>query len=169
MDLLTKTLAMFLVTAVGCARAPQHVGNGILNVQPDRPVFAGQLDFELLPSARGTACSKVHSGYAVASGRGDVMLYWSDLPIAGSAPTQVRGLVAAASLDALEKMPNADTMIVTRVMTEAKGPDETCAYVYGRGIRLKKAGTSNGDGTTPSSDRSTDEPDDDDDDFDRRD
>lgn len=156
-------LPITCVLILGCNRAPQHVGNGILDVQPGRPVFAGQLDFDLLESGRGTACAKLQSGYAVASGRGDVILYWSDLPIAGAAPTQVRGLVASAALDALEKMPSADTMIVTRVVTEAKSSDETRAYVYGRGLRLKKAPSNS---LNEAAQRGRGDPDDDDEDAD---
>ena len=131
-------LSLFVLFALSACSSPQHVGSAVLNMQPAPPTFRSQLDFDLLDRIRGTACAKSDSGYFVTANRATV-LYWTDFPLAGSAPGQVRGLIAAAALDAIEKTADADTMIITRVETEAKSADETCAYVYGRGVRIRKA------------------------------
>jgi hypothetical protein len=128
--------------ATACTGAPQHAGSAMLNFQPPPPTYVAQLDFDLMESSRGTACAKVTGDSFTTSKTKDVVVYWTELPLATVAPPPVRGLIAAAALNAIEKTPNADTMIITRVVTEPKGNDTTCAYVYGRGIRLKKAGSS---------------------------
>ena len=133
------TVLLLFVSGMACTGAPQHVGSTMLNFQPPPPSYLGQLDFDLMESSRGSACANLTGDHFTASNSNDVVIYWTELPLASTAPSQVRGLIAAAALDAIEKSPHADTMIITRVVTEAKGHDETCAYVYGRGVRLKKA------------------------------
>ena len=39
----------------------------------------------------------------------------------------------------LVEFAEADTLVLTRVVTEAKGSDEVCATVFGHGLVLKKA------------------------------
>lgn len=39
------------------------------------------------------------------------------------------GAIAAASTDAIDKIPGADTILLMRLITEGKSPDEVCAYV----------------------------------------
>jgi hypothetical protein len=120
-----------------CSPASTLTGGAMLNVQPTRrPAMVGDLDFDLMGSVRGEACVRK------ADASGVDREYWIGvLPFEGTPPRDplTLGAIAAASTDATERVKGADTILVTRVLTEGKSPDEVCAYVYGRAVRLKKA------------------------------
>lgn len=117
----------------------------MLNVQPgERPRFVGAYDFDLLDQVRGKACVKRSKPTA-----STVTTYWvGQLPFAGTPPGDplTLGAIAAASTDAIDMISGADTILVTRVITEGQSADQVCAYVYGRAVRLKKAARSAPDG-----------------------
>jgi hypothetical protein len=50
-----------------------------------------------------------------------------------------RQAIAAAAYDAISRLDDVDTIVITRVVTDSQTPDRVCATVYGRGIRLAKA------------------------------
>lgn len=134
--------AVFAVVLIGCApvektrEAPTVSGGAMLNVQPiASPGFIGNYDFDLLDPVRGKACVRANSS-------GPPREYWmAALPFQGKPPgdTVTVGAIAAASTDAIDQIAGADTILLTRVITEGKSSDEVCAYVYGRAVRLKKA------------------------------
>ena len=133
-----------MVALAACAeQRPVVNGGALLNVQPtSRPRFVGNYDFDLLGPVRGKACVKE----ATAFGRRNE--YWiGALPFEGTPPRDslTLGAIAAASTDAIDKISGADTILLTRVLTEGKSEREVCAYVYGRAVRLKKAGKDNHD------------------------
>jgi hypothetical protein len=130
----TFPVLCFLIPALIACGEPRHIGSTMLDVQPRRPTFAGQFDFDLLGQVRGTACLKKSSGFD-----DDKIIYWLASPAFKDIPNDSRGPIAAAALNAIDNLAGADTIVVTRVVTEPKGNDEVCAYVYGRGIRLTKA------------------------------
>lgn len=116
-------------------RAPRpHVSGGslLLNMQPvNRPNLVGSYDFELLEEGAGKRCIK----------RSDVTVYWTGiLDVDALAPDVLsRQAIAAAAHDAIQRLDGADSILLTRVVTVSEGPDERCATVIGRGIRLVKA------------------------------
>lgn len=123
----------------GCAPETVVKGGAMLSVQPaERPHFVGSYDFDLLGPVRGKACVKRSSTTASTH-----IEYWlGELPFEGKPPKDslTLGAIAAASTDAIDMITGADTILVTRVITEGTSPDQVCAYVYGRAVRLKKAG-----------------------------
>lgn len=47
--------------------------------------------------------------------------------------------IGAAAFEALKNSPDADSIVVTRVVAESHGPDKVCTTIYGRAIKLRKA------------------------------
>jgi hypothetical protein len=140
------------VGLLGCAARPEVNGSAlVVNMQPAPPQFAGAYDFDLLAPVRGEACVTRSSDGAEAS------IYW--LRGAGLdklAPDALTAhAIGAAAFDAMKSAADADTLVVTRVLAEGHGPDKVCATVFGRPVRLTKAGARR----TPSdpTDRDTDD------------
>jgi len=110
-------------------------GGLLLNVQPSPPTFAGAFDFDLQPSTSYTACVHRPSRYDSTSvSRWVLGVAFDKLP--GDALT-VQAIATAANH--LIDFADADTLVMTRVVTESKGENEVCATVFGRGVVLKKA------------------------------
>jgi hypothetical protein len=134
--------ALMVVFAAACVPeappppvTPAISGAGLLiNVAPsNRPALVGNLDFELLGAGSGKACVA----------RGSETRYWlkmDDLTLPTDALT--KQAIAAAMTDAISRLDDVDTILVTRIVTEGKGPDHVCATVTGRGVRFIKAGRS---------------------------
>lgn len=134
----TLACGLVMVSAAACAaERPVVNGGALLNVQPaSRPTIVGNYDFDLLGPVRGKACVKEATTF------GRKTEYWiGALPFEGTPPRDslTLGAIAAASTDAIDKISGADTILLTRVLTEGKSSKEVCAYVYGRAVRLKKA------------------------------
>jgi hypothetical protein len=127
------TLGMF-----ACVSRPELSGSALLlNMQPPPPRFAGSYDFDLLDTVQGRACATRSTSTSEAS-----IYYWfvgADLEklSPGALTSQSIG---AAAFEALKNSPDADSIVVTRVVAEGHGPDKVCATIYGRGIKLRKAG-----------------------------
>jgi type IV pilus biogenesis protein CpaD/CtpE len=126
------------LAASGCASRPEITGSALLlNMQPSsRPRLVGAYDFDLLDAVQGSACAT-----RLAAGS-DGAVYWfvgADLDKLSSDPL-TSSSIRAAVFEALKNTPDADSLVVTRVVAEGHGPDKVCAIVYGRAIRLKKAG-----------------------------
>ena len=122
---------------VGCATKPEVNGSAlVVNMQPARPQFVGAYDFDLLAPVHGKACVTRSSDGVEAS------MYWlrgADLDkLAPDALTA--HAIGAAVFDAMKSTADADTLVVTRVLAEGHGPDKVCATVFGRPVRLTKAG-----------------------------
>jgi hypothetical protein len=124
-----------IVAIAGCGKSSTIGGGAMLNMMPlAPPQFVGHYDFDLLEAVQGTAC--------VQRSENPVRAYWiAEVPFAKSLPRDAltTGAITAASVDAIGKNPQADTILVTRVVTQGKTPDEVCAYVFGRAVKLKKA------------------------------
>jgi hypothetical protein len=125
--------------AAGCASTPELSGSALLvNMQPSRapPRLLGAYDFDLLDAVQGRAC-------VVRSAAGDTpSVYWfvgANLEKL-SPDALTSSSIGAAAGDALKNSPDADSIVMTRVVAEGHGPDKVCTMVYGRAIRLKKAG-----------------------------
>lgn len=133
---LKKTLLTTTLMVSACAPAATLSGGAMLNVQPTAsPSIVGNYDFDLLDPVRGKACVRTTVS-------GSPQEYWMGiLPFQGKLPGDALtiGAIAAASTDAIDQIAGADTILLTRVITEGKSSDEVCAYVYGRAVRLKKA------------------------------
>ena len=64
--------------------------------------------------------------------------------------TEVSAQAISAAVFAIVQMnADADSFVITRAITEAKGADKICAFVWGRGVKLRKA-TRPGEAVTPS-------------------
>jgi hypothetical protein len=88
-------------------------------------------EFELAGTGVGRACAT----------RGDRTTYWvglADLDQMSSDPL-VRQAIAAAALDAMTQLDGVDTLVITRVTTEATSADVVCASLVGRGVRLRSS------------------------------
>src|SRR6185369_17339349 len=94
----------------------------------NRPVLVGNLDFELLPQGSGMACANRSGGKQYWVGMADVAKVSSDW--------LTRQAIAAAVGDAVARLENVDSVMLTSVVTEAKGPDRVCATITGRGVRF---------------------------------
>jgi hypothetical protein len=121
----------------GCAAKPEVNGSAlVVNMQPAPPQFTGAYDFDLLAPVRGESCATRSSDGAEAS------IYW--LRGAGLdklAPDALTAhAIGAAAFDAMKHAADADTLVVTRVLAEGHGSDRVCATVFGRPVRLTKAG-----------------------------
>lgn len=121
---------------LGCAPRPEVNGSALaLNMQPAPPQFAASYDFELSAPVQGKACVTRPSDGRYTS------IYW--LRGAGLDQLTPDALTAhalgAAAFDAVKRVTDADTLVVTRVLAEGHGPDTVCATVFGRPVRLTKA------------------------------
>lgn len=126
------------VGLAGCANKPEVSGSAlVLSMQPGPPQFVGAYDFDLLAPVHGDACATRASDGTEAS------IYW--LRGAGLdklAPDALTAhAIGAAAFDAMKSAADADTLVVTRVLAEGHGPGKVCATVFGRPVRLTKAGT----------------------------
>lgn len=104
----------------------------MVNVNPtNRPSLVGNYDFELLAQGTGAACVR----------RGSNAVYWVGVPQLAelAADALTRRAIAAAALDAISRLEDADTILLTSVVSEAKSDHEICARISGRGVRLTKA------------------------------
>ena len=105
----------------------------LLDVAPaTRPAMIGAYDFELLDAVGGSSCIS-------RSNRSSV--YWvglQDLAMPNS-DRVTQQAIAAAAYDAISRLEEADTIVLTRVVATGKGSDRVCVTVFGRGIRLIKA------------------------------
>jgi hypothetical protein len=91
----------------------------------------GAYDFELLDEIGGKACAE----------EGDRMQYWiglNDLDGLAHDPL-TKQAIAAAALDAIGRLDDADTILITRVVADGKNGVRVCASVIGRAVRLTKA------------------------------
>ena len=134
MDVRGRVLPFLFCVFLGCAPAPVPTSGSTLfvNVRPtNAPPLLGAYDFELLGAGAGKACATRDSG----------TVYWVGLNELSrlSSDELTRQAIAAAALDAISRLDDADTILLTRVVTQAKGPDYICATVVGRGIRFTKA------------------------------
>lgn len=98
----------------------------------NRPGLVGSYDFDLLGQGVGKGCVT----------RGLDAVYWvgmNDVASLSDDPL-TRQAIAAAMLDAVERLEDADSILLTSVFTESKESGrQVCATVAGRGIRIKKA------------------------------
>ena len=123
-----------LFSICSCAVPPREVSGSSLFVDlapHGSPPIVGAYDFELLGSGAGKACAT----------RGDHVTYWVGLADLErmSDDELTRQAIAAAALDAISRLDDVDTIVITRVTTEAKSEDVVCATLVGRGVRLLKA------------------------------
>jgi hypothetical protein len=136
--------SLLMVMLVGCATppppqepaAPVRSGSSLLiNVAPSGgPHFEGAYDFDLLDEVSGKACAE----------EADRTRYWigmNDLESLARDPI-TKQAIAAAALDAIGRLADADTILITRVVADGKNGVRVCATVYGRAVRLMKAGHS---------------------------
>jgi len=131
-----RTGIVIMLAAIGCVPRPEVSGSALaLNMQPSPPRFTGAYDFDLLDAVQGRSC-------VTRSGPGEqASIYW----FAGagleklSPDALTANSIGAAAFEALKNSPDTDSIVVTRVVAEGRGPDKVCTTVYGRAIRLKKA------------------------------
>jgi len=127
---------LLAVGVIGCAsndvrQVNMHPGN--------RPAMVGAYDFDILQEVDGQGCVRT-------------ILFFPITPAYTAHGTPVtdtgwgygtRGAHAAATFDALGKVPGADSMIVTRSMVDGFSIPliygSHCAEVWGKAVRLKKA------------------------------
>ena len=112
---------------------PERSGSSlVLDLTPNTiPPLEGAFGFDLLGKVSATACATRSS---------DVSFWVASEALAKLGPDSLtHQAIAAAMLDAVASLDSADTMIVTRAVTEGKGADKVCATVHGRAIRLTKA------------------------------
>jgi len=130
--MISRTFLPLLLCSAACAPALQeHTGAGLLNVTPQPPRFAGSYDFDLLNVVAGKACAA----------HGASKIYWvgiDDLRKMSNDETTQQA-IAAAAYDAISRLDDVDTIVITRVVAESQTSDRVCATVYGRGVRLAKA------------------------------
>ena len=118
---------------------PEHTGGlMLLDLKPrNGPPLEGSVGFELLEAIVGKSCAE----------RGDATVYWfgfGDLSRVGP-DGLTRQAVAAAAFDAISNLQDADSLVVTYVLAQAKGPNKVCAEVHGRAVRLVKGSASEAD------------------------
>ena len=113
---------------------PIRSGSSLLiNMSPSGPLhFDGAYDFDLLDEVSGKACAE----------ESDRQRYWIGMnELDGLARDPVtRQAIAAAALDAIGRLDGADTILLTRVVADGKNGVRVCATVFGRGVRITKAG-----------------------------
>jgi len=134
--------ASFMICLAACAPAAPEVreprppsqsgGSLVLSMNPQNvPLMVGAYDFELLGEVSGSECADAHGSQAYWVGLNDLEKMTSD--------QATRQAIAAAALDAIAGLEEADTMVITRVVANGKGANRVCATVFGRGIKLVKA------------------------------
>jgi hypothetical protein len=139
---------MIGLTTLLFAAACHHEVSGsslLVDLRPaNSPALVGALHFELLALGRGKACAVRDSGARYWVGMADLA--------AVSRDWLTRQAIAAALLDAASRLDDVDSIMLTSVVTEAKGRDKVCATVTGHGVRFVKAGPATGQATqAPSS------------------
>jgi hypothetical protein len=124
--------------ASGCASKPEINGGAlVVNMQPPAPQLVGAYDFDLLDAVQGRSCVTRSSDGTEPS------IYWfrgAGLDKLAPDPLTAHA-IGAAAFDAMKRAPTADSLVITRVVAEGHGPDKVCAFVFGRGVRLTKAGS----------------------------
>jgi len=133
--MLNRAAAVWIIAFVASCAGTRVNGAGVLlDMQPSRPTFVGAYDFDLLDHVRGSACMS-----ATKAAFEESVVYW----LAGDGfdhlPSASRNAIGAAVFQILDEHPGFDSIVATRVIVTAKDTDTSCATVYGRGIRLKKA------------------------------
>jgi len=121
---------------LGCAARPEVNGSAlVVNMQPPAPRLLGAYDFDLLDAVQGRSCATRARDGAEAS------VYWfTGAGLEKLAPNALTAhAIGAAAFDAVKNTPEADSIVVTRVIAEGHGPDKVCATVFGRAVRLTKA------------------------------
>jgi hypothetical protein len=133
---LLVTGLLFAYACVQAANVRELDGAGLfIDVTPaNRPALVGKLDFDLIPAGSGKACVD----------RYGTKQYWVGMDsVAKLSPDEfTRQAIAAAMQDAVSRLDDVDSILLTRVVTESKGPDRMCATITGRGVRFTKATTS---------------------------
>ena len=136
-------LATMSVLATGCAHDPQPQaprpettgGALVLDLAPsNRPPIYGGYGFELLDEVSGKTC--------VTSAMRSTIRYWFGMPDLTKLTSDrlTQQAIASAAHDAISRLEDADTIVITRFVTESQGPDKICATVFGRAVRLTKEG-----------------------------
>ena len=121
------------VLLAGCGGRVEG-GRQYLNTMPVvPPQFAGTLDFDLLDTVVGKGCAELEGTTTYS-----VMMVGSRV---GSGSGLIEQSEAAAVVDALSKIKDAETMLVTRSISEGDTTKKVCTTVFGRAIRLKKGPT----------------------------
>src|SRR5690348_8276477 len=120
-----KALLVLCFTAqAACALTPHaepvsRQSNGaavLLDLTPaNRPALVGALDFDLLAAGTGAACAD----------RGSAKTYWVSIAELAtvSSDSLTRQAIAAAVTDAVSRLDDIDGILLTRVVTESRGPD----------------------------------------------
>jgi hypothetical protein len=129
-----RCLWVVLFALGSCAPPAREISGSSLFVDlapHGSPSVIGAYDFELLGSGAGKACAT----------RGDRVTYWVGLADLDrmSDDELTRQAIAAAALDAISRLDDVDSIVITRLTTEAKSEDVVCATLVGRGVRLLKA------------------------------
>jgi hypothetical protein len=113
---------------------PIKTNNGgalLISMQPaNKPRLDGAYDFELLAQGAGKACVK----------RTTTIFFWigmNDLSQLAPDPLTQQA-IAAAAYDAITHLEGADTIMLTAVTADSDDETQTCATVYGRGVRFTK-------------------------------
>lgn len=113
---------------------PESTGSSlVIDLSPKgRPSLVGNFGFELLDEVSGKTC--------VTSAMRSEVRYWVGMPALDKlAPDLLtQQAIASAVHDAIARLEDADSLVVTRFVTESQGPDKICATVFGRGVRLTK-------------------------------
>jgi len=93
--------------------------------------MVGAFGFALLAGGVGKACARRG---------GKRTVYWVGMEDLSKVDSDelTQQAIAAAAFDAISRLDDADSIVLTRVVAEGK-VDEVCATVSGRGIRLIKA------------------------------
>jgi hypothetical protein len=126
-----------MVVVQACSTRPEVHGSSLpLNMQPARPPrFAGAYDFDLLDAVQGHACITRSDDAG-----GPPTVYWfAGAELGRASDPLTNQAIGAAAFDAVKDSPGADSLVITRVLSEGHGPNKVCATVYGRGIKLRKA------------------------------
>ena len=122
-------------------RPPAVSGTSLLiDLTPtNRPKLVGNLDFELLPKGSGFACVTRGSGKEYWVGMAEIASISSDWLTSQA--------IAAAVTDAVSRLEDVDSILLTSIVTEAKGAGRVCATISGRGVRLMKSTESDEQGS----------------------
>jgi hypothetical protein len=134
-----------LVTAIGCSHPDLHGSGLLVNVQPNAPSFSASYDFDLLEPVVGKGCANRY---------GVEKAYW--MAIAGldktSRDATTNRAIGAAAFAAIKDLADADTILLTKLVTE-ESQARVCTTVYGRAVRVRKAGV----GAKPAEDASVED------------
>ena len=137
----SRTLPIIILVGFAACRPPppaepepERSGSTLLlDFRPvTRPPMVGAFDFKLLGGGVGKAC--------VVRGT-TTQAYWVGMDELAKLDSDrlTQQAIAAAAHDAISRLEDADSIVITRVVTEGKGSDKVCASIYGRGVQLTKA------------------------------